>query len=403
MSKAEINDYLSKCDEDLANNVIYRVYGMPGPIFMEKNDDTPPTPEPGPDYSIPFYVENITQEDETLTITGIGSEENGYLEIPVEYSTDGTNWSSFGTTGATPLTMTIQPGDKVYLRATTNSWDAPINRRCEISGISKIGGNIMSLLYGSSFTGNETTFPSGSMTNFYYLFDGLDNVNINLTSASELILPATTLAEECYNSMFSNCTSLITAPQLPATTLADSCYENMFQYCSSLTTAPALPATTLAPGCYFSMFKGCTSLTTAPELPATTLAEECYNSMFSNCSSLTTAPALPATTLAPGCYFSMFYDCESLTTAPELPATTLDAGCYRNMFDGCTSLTINNIPQLPATTLAESCYENMFISITMGEDEYSVWCSENIPAAANYDESIHGVLFRLSGGPTPLQ
>lgn len=43
--KKEINDYLSKCDEDLANNVMYRVYGMPGPIFMEEDNDTP-TPEP---------------------------------------------------------------------------------------------------------------------------------------------------------------------------------------------------------------------------------------------------------------------------------------------------------------------------------------------------------------------
>lgn len=27
------------------------------------------------------------------------------------------------------------------------------------------------------------------------------------------------------------------------------------------------------------------------------------------------------------------------------------------------------------------------------ENEYNVWCSENIPAAADYDESIHGRLF----------
>ena len=60
--------------------------------------------------------------------------------------------------------------------------------------------------------------------------------------------------------MFQGCTSLTTAPELPATTLADSCYSSMFYVCSSLTQAPALPATTLADYCYYYMFSGCTSL-----------------------------------------------------------------------------------------------------------------------------------------------
>ena len=34
------------------------------------------------------------------------------------------------------------------------------------------------------------------------------------------------------------------------------------------------------------MFSDCTSLTTAPELPATTLANFCYYNMFNNCTSL---------------------------------------------------------------------------------------------------------------------
>ena len=47
---------------------------------------------------------------------------------------------------------------------------------------------------------------------------------------------------------------------LPAMTLADSCYNSMFSYCTSLTQAPALPATTLANRCYYDMFNGCTFL-----------------------------------------------------------------------------------------------------------------------------------------------
>jgi hypothetical protein len=86
------------------------------------------------------------------------------------------------------------------------------------------------------------------------------------------------------------------------------------------------------------MFSNCTSLTTAPELPAKTLAEGCYYCMFYNCKSLTTAPELPAKTLAEWCYHGMFEGCESLTTAPELPAKTLKKWCYYNMFKGCKKL-----------------------------------------------------------------
>ena len=320
--------------------------------------------------SIPFYVENITQEAETLTIAGYNFSDDGstsYFEIPVEYSTDGTNWSSLGTTGATTLTRTLQPGDKVYLRATTNTWcekqqDLWIDHSCSIFGISKVGGNIMSLLYGSEFTGNETEFPSGSNQNFAYIFTiqewGETENNAVLTDASELILPVTTLTERCYEGMFCDCSSLTAAPALPAMTMWDRCYQSMFQRCSSLTVAPALPATTLAQSCYVSMFNSCTSLTTAPVLPAMTLAPSCYQAMFYNCMSLTTAPALPATTLAEGCYSSMFQGCTSLTTAPALPATTLAQSCYTYMFNGCTSLT--TAPVLPAMTLANYCYQSMF-------------------------------------------
>ena len=50
----------------------------------------------------------------------------------------------------------------------------------------------------------------------------------------------------------------------------------MFDGCSSLINPPVLPATTLATDCYNQMFYGCTSLINPPVLPATTLANNCY-------------------------------------------------------------------------------------------------------------------------------
>ncbi len=175
------------------------------------------------------------------------------------------------------------------------------------------------------------------------------------------VLPATTMAVRCYESMFEGCTSLVTPPVLPATTLADFCYVSMFRNCTSLTAAPQLPATTLASGCYDSMFINCTSLGVAPELPARTMASQCYARMFVGCTSLTSAPELPATTLASGCYAFMFSGCR-ITSPPELPATTLASGCYEWMFQACKSLI--TAPELPATTLASYCYDSMFINCT---------------------------------------
>ena len=200
-----------------------------------------------------------------------------------------------------------------------------------------------------------------------------------LTSAPEL--PATTLAGNCYDSMFYNCTNLTSAPELSATTLAGNCYMSMFSGCTSLESAPALPAETLTSGCYRYMFYKCTSLTSAPELSATTLAYSCYSCMFSGCTSLESAPALSATTLAENCYRYMFDNCTSLESAPALPAKELAEGCYSYMFSQCTSL--KSAPKLPATILADYCYESMFYgcsnlsSVTMLAPNDQITTAEN--------------------------
>ena len=127
-------------------------------------------------------------------------------------------------------------------------------------------------------------------------------------------------------------------------------FYSMFIGCTGLTQAPVLPATTLASDCYSAMFSGCTGLTQAPVLPATTLASDCYNSMFSGCTGLTQAPALPATTLASECYSFMFYGCTGLTQAPALPATTLASDCYNSMFSGCTNIASHYVATLNDST-----------------------------------------------------
>lgn len=90
--------------------------------------------------------------------------------------------------------------------------------------------------------------------------------------------------------------------------------------------------------CFSMLFSQCTSLTSAPELPATTLTYGCYDQMFSECTNLTTAPELPAMTLAKYCYAMMFWKCSSLATAPVLSAPILTDYCYEDMFNGCKKI-----------------------------------------------------------------
>ena len=234
-----------------------------------------------------------------------------------EYCIDNGSWNTLPANSNTP---TINKGQTLSFKCNlTKSGNCigtfNINKKCSVQG------NIMSLLFGDNFI--EQTDLTGYSYAFYRLFKNCNT----LTNANELILPATTLASNCYAYMFRDCTSLTTAPELPATILASGCYSNMFSGCTNLTTAPELPATTLDSNCYYCMFSACTSLTTAPELPATTLASNCYSQMF--------------------------YGCTSLTTAPELPATTLDSNCYQSMFSNCSKL--NNITMLATDISAKEC------------------------------------------------
>ena len=58
----------------------------------------------------------------------------------------------------------------------------------------------------------------------------------------------------------------------------------MFQGCTSLTDAPELKATTLADECYYSMFNGCTKLSTvtmlAPSDQISKASNCCYNWLY---------------------------------------------------------------------------------------------------------------------------
>ena len=172
-------------------------------------------------------------------------------EIPnVEYSLDGIEWIS-----AIGLVLNIKSGtvnNFVYFRG-INSGNQHFKFNIYGGGACTVSGNIMTLVnyIDESYW---DTIPSN------YYFDNFFSSCTDITDASGLLLPATTLTPYCYESMFYNCTNLVKAPALPATELTNSCYQSMFQGCTSLTEAPELPAAALVYQCYNYMFYGCTNL-----------------------------------------------------------------------------------------------------------------------------------------------
>ena len=285
-----------------------------------------------PDYSSHYLAFKITSAG---TINWYAS--NTGVTKQISYSRDnGTSWTEItSNTGSSAPSISVNAGDTIMFKGTNNTYGISNNNYSCFSGSTagfEVEGNIMSLIYGDEFK-NKTSFLSGSNYNFCNFFRNCTG----LTSAENLILPATTLAQSCYQNMFRNCNSLVTVPALSATTLAVGCYAGMFQGCKSLTTAPELTVTTLAESCYANMFGGCTSLTTSPVLPATTLAIDCYDYMFNGCRSLTTAPELPATTLVESCYYGMFYECSSLNYIKCLATDISASECTEDWVEGVAS------------------------------------------------------------------
>ncbi len=156
----------------------------------------------------------------------------------MQYSTDGgASWQNY--TNGTTITLP-NVGDKVSFRAastnptlasgtTTSGFSLITNSKFSVNDECFLYGNIMSLLDGTNYETATTLTES-------YTFAGLfqDASSLHSHPTKPLLLPATTLADNCYREMFSGCNSLTTAPVLPATSLTDNCYYRMFYACRNL-------------------------------------------------------------------------------------------------------------------------------------------------------------------------
>lgn len=215
------------------------------------------------------------------------------------------------------------------------------------------------------------------------------------------------LNAQCYQFMYSGCTSLTDAEDLPATSIevgCYGCYRAMFQGCTSLVKAPKISATDFDENeCCAYMFSGCTSLKDLPKLVingdsngkvaklafdhafsgctsledisniefnAEYLDTQSFNGMFNGCIALQTLPencSIHGRSYSGTSYSCqlMFAGCTSLKTIPDLPDVAgVQQGAYKAMFQGCTGLETLEGSSLPLLELSYSVYESMFQGCT---------------------------------------
>lgn len=175
----------------------------------------------------------------------------------IQYSLDsGATWTSITSANNTSNGFDVVAGDVVMFKGTNTHLSGRVNSSTNYysqftntTAGYVVEGNIMSLLYGDDFAGNDTLPVTASG----YTFGGLFNGCTGMSDASNLILPADVLQPYCYRNLFAGCRLTTGVPKLPAMTLAEGCYTNMFINCYPLETAPDLPARTLVTQCYDGM------------------------------------------------------------------------------------------------------------------------------------------------------
>ena len=134
------------------------------------------------------YLTFLAKENGTFTFTPQNSN-------VISYSTDdGETWTEGNT-------VSVNNGDKIMWKGTMTPSKSGIGTFSSTASFD-VQGNVMSLLYGDNY--KEQTDLTGKNRAFHDLFKN----NTKVVNARSLSLPATTLSNNCYYSMFQGCTNL---------------------------------------------------------------------------------------------------------------------------------------------------------------------------------------------------
>ena len=294
--------------------------------------------EDAPNY---FYFEDISGSNNILTLYRTNT--GGYAPtVVLEYSTDGVNWQEWQAVNDV-RTYTIPANGKFYLRGDNTAFGQGSNNS-DVHTFSSTGnieahGNIMTLL---DKTGQSTSFATSGT----------------------------------FKRLFQNMTTLKTAPELPATTLSNSCYDSMFKG-SGITQSPELPATNILTSSYYQIFMNCASLTKAGKMiiNSFTGTSSCRE-MYSGCSNLTDISdiSINETNFTNFAMRSTFENCASLTKAVSMIIAQVGTFSFDSAYAGCTALNDISGIRITTTTANEGSFKLMFkgTAITESPDLSSI-------------------------------
>ena len=347
------------------------------------------------DYNYLSFTD-VSNAQNTLTLSRVGTEPTSLYNIALEYSFDKQTWQTWTEDANYVRTLAIPAGGTVYLRGDNSVINlGSDNYYYNFASTANVaaGGDLRSLrsktlnesampnYFGRCLFKDMTTLTKAPAIGFTTIgtascrsmFDGCTSLSdVSLIDLSSYTIGSGATA--LFYWMFRNCTSITAAPPITVTTAVSSVLYGTFTGCTSMTTAANvhLNAISLGTYAYGELFKDCTSLTTLPTFTQSPLSVDTQglNSTFQGCTLITSAPALEVGSMVIGSRFNcagMFRGCTSLASVSNLvlSADTLTLACYKNMFYECTSLT--DAPELPATTLADGngdngngCYAFMF-------------------------------------------
>lgn len=273
-----------------------------------------------------------------------------YWDGTMEYSTDGTNWTTW-----TCSAVTCNSSFKIYFRGigntkVTGSNSTSFYQGFVVSAVSSsstelsftVSGDLLNLLDYTKVASGTAISPAQYC--FAYLFAGQ-----NITSCSDLTM--TSVPKYGYYNMFKTCGMLTVAPTVAAQTVADYGLSCMFYGCSALKETPYLDLVSLSQYACNSMFASCTSLTkiNMSETRVTAVASYAYYCMFTGCSALVNGVPSEihigsydgkATYNLYNIFSSMFESCTMLTTTPDFYVHSgVAVNTFSMAFKGCNSLT----------------------------------------------------------------
>lgn len=270
--------------------------------------------ENGIDY---LYIQILTSKDTSkiLTFTALkdskislsmGQPSDGFRVVEYRVSQGGVfpdTWETYHydwiVTAAPTGPISLSSGQRIQFRSDIEN--AVLFNNTEYclkfvinSGKVFVSGSCMSMCHPDI---DESTITSLESYALYGLFSGVENMY-----GTPMLPNIRKLGVGCYNSMFSNCTSLTVAPKLKSSVTYDTDHiDNSY--------------------CYSNMFNGCISLVSPPKMMGYDSTDQNYHSGVGTC-------------------HNMFVGCKNLKSSPVIRYKTLDSySCYQ-MFSGCSSLKI---------------------------------------------------------------